>query len=107
MSIRTGLVQRAFTLLEFLAVATILAIIAVIVVPRMRVSADVAKQKVRDHHKAAINAAVERFHRDNHNWPADDLSDIGADLSYFPDGLPVDPIDGAAYSLDAITHRVN
>ncbi len=99
--------RRGFSLLELLAVVTILGIIAAIIVPRVAVSSATAKQKVRDHHAATINAAVERFYVDNNTWPANDLSDIGADITYFPDGLPVNPVDGSAYSLNATTHRVN
>ncbi len=99
--------RRGFSLLELLAVVTILGIIAAIIVPRVAVSSATAKQKVRDHHAATINAAVERFYVDNNVWPANDLSDIGADITYFPDGLPVNPVDGSAYSLNATTHRVN
>lgn len=96
-----------FSLLELLAVVTILGIIAAIIIPRVTVSSDTAKQRVRDHHKATINAAVERYYIDNNGWPAADLSDIGADLNYFPDGIPANPVDGSAYSLNTTTHRVN
>jgi general secretion pathway protein G len=99
--------RRGFSLLELLAVVTILGIIAAIIVPRVTVSSSTAKAKVRDHHKATINAAVERYYVDNNSWPAADLSDIGANVNYFPDGVPANPIDGTAYSLNATTHRVN
>ena len=100
--------KHGFSLLELLAVVTILGIIAAIIVPRVTVSSDTAKTKVRDHHKSTINAAVERWYIDkNGSWPANDLSDIGADVNYFPDGLPTDPVGGGAYSLNAVTHRVN
>jgi general secretion pathway protein G len=99
--------RRGFSLLELLAVVTILGIIAAIIVPRVTVSSSTAKTKVRDHHKATINAAVERYYVDNNSWPANDLSDIGANANYFPDGVPTNPVDGAAYSLNATTHRVN
>jgi general secretion pathway protein G len=104
---KRGLKKRGFSLLELLAVVTILGIIAAIIVPRVTVSSATAKTKVRDHHKATINAAVERYYIDNGAWPANDLSDIGANVNYFPDGLPTNPIDGTAYSLNATTHRVN
>jgi prepilin-type N-terminal cleavage/methylation domain-containing protein len=104
---KRGLKKRGFSLLELLAVVTILGIIAAIIVPRVTVSSATAKTKVRDHHKATINAAVERFYIDNGTWPANDLSDIGANVNYFPDGLPTNPIDGTGYSLNATTHRVN
>jgi general secretion pathway protein G len=99
--------NRGFSLLELLAVVTILGIIAAIIVPRVTVSSSTAKTKVRDHHKATINAAVERYYVDNNTWPALDLSDIGVNANYFPDGVPANPVDGSAYSLNATTHRVN
>jgi prepilin-type N-terminal cleavage/methylation domain-containing protein len=107
MNSRNARKRHGFSLLELLAVVTILGIIAAIIVPRVSVSSSTAKQKVRDHQKATINAAVERYYIDNNAWPANDLSDIGANASYFPSGLPTNPVDGSAYTLNAKTHRVN
>jgi prepilin-type N-terminal cleavage/methylation domain-containing protein len=98
--------RAGFSLMELLAVVTILGIIAAIIVPRVTVSSDTAKQKVNSHNKATINAAVERWYIEKGTWPANNLSDIGADASYFPDGIPTNPINGTAYSLNATTHRV-
>jgi general secretion pathway protein G len=98
--------RSGFSLMELLAVVTILGIIAAIIVPRVTVSSDTAKQKVDAHNKATINAAVERFYIETGAWPAADLSDIGADTDYFPDGIPTNPVSGAAYALDATSHRV-
>lgn len=99
--------KSGFSLLELLAVVTILGIIAAIIVPRVTVSSTTAKQKVRDHHKATINAAVERYYIDVGTWPANDLSDIAANISYFPGGIPTNPVDNSAYSLNATTKRCN
>ena len=99
--------QAGFSLMELLAVVTILGIIAAIIVPRVAVSSDTAKQKVNNHNKATINAAVERWYIEKGTWPANNLSDIGADTNYFPEGLPSNPVNGTAYSLNATTHRVN
>jgi general secretion pathway protein G len=99
--------RRGFSLLELLAVVTILGIIAAIIVPRVTVSSATAKNKVRDHHKATINAAVERFYIDTNTWPANDLTDIAANVNYFRNGIPTNPVDGTSYSLNATTHRVN
>lgn len=100
--------QRAgFSLMELLAVVTILGIIAAIIVPRVTTSSDTAKTKVMAHHKGTINAAVERWYIEKGSWPANDLSDIGADATYFPDGIPTKPTDGTVYSLNATTHHVN
>ena len=99
--------RSGFSLMELLAVVTILGIIAAIIVPRVAVSSDTAKQKVNNHNKATINAAVERWYIEKGTWPANNLSDIGTDTNYFPDGLPTNPTNNAAYSLNATTHRVN
>lgn len=99
--------RTGFSLMELLAVVTILGIIAAIIVPRVTVSSDTAKQKVNAHNKATINAAVERWYIETGAWPANDLSDIGADPDYFPEGLPTNPVNGAAYTLNPTTHRVN
>ena len=98
---------KGFSLMELLAVVTILGIIAAIIVPRVAVSSDTAKQKVNSHNKATINAAVERWYIEKGTWPANDLSDIGADGNYFPSGIPANPTDNSAYTLNATTHRVN
>jgi prepilin-type N-terminal cleavage/methylation domain-containing protein len=107
MTKRWGRKQSGFSLLELLAVVTILGIIAAIIVPRVTVSSSTAKTKVRDHHKATINAAVERYYIDTGSWPAVNLSDIGGNINYFPDGLPTNPVDNSAYTLNATTHRCN
>ncbi len=99
--------RRGFSLLELLAVVTILGIIAVVVVPRISVSSTTAKQKEDAQNKAEINSAVERWYFEKGTWPANNLSDIRADINYFPQGLPTNPITGAAYTLNATTHRVN
>ncbi|MCA9210908.1 MAG: prepilin-type N-terminal cleavage/methylation domain-containing protein [Planctomycetales bacterium] len=99
--------RSGFSLLELLAVVTILGIIAVVVVPRVSVSSATAKQQADRQNKSEINAAVERWYFDKGVWPANDLSDIKIDNDYFPQGLPNNPVDGTAYTLNATTHRVN
>ena len=80
-----GIRKRAgFSLMELLAVVTILGIIAAIIVPRVAVSSDTAKTKVNTHNKATINAAVERWYIEKGAWPANNLSDIGADVELLP-----------------------
>ena len=92
--------------MELIAVVTILGIIAAIIVPRVNQGNDLAKDKACMHNRAEINITVERYYLHNNTWPANDLSDIGNDMDYFPDGLPTCPVSGAAYRLDATTHRV-
>lgn len=96
-----------FSLLELLAVVTILGIIAVVVIPRISVSSGEAKKNADRQNRAEINSAVERWYFEKGVWPKDDLSDIGTDSSYFPNGLPKNPVDNSTYSLNATSHRVN
>jgi prepilin-type N-terminal cleavage/methylation domain-containing protein len=98
--------RAAFSLMELIAVVTILGIIAALIVPRVNQGNDLAKEKTCVHNRAEINITVERYYLHNSSWPANDLSDIGGDPDYFPDGLPACPVSGAAYRLDPTTHRV-
>lgn len=95
-----------FSLLELLAVVAILGTIAAIILPRVTVTGATAKEKADAQNRAIINSAVERFYIMEGDWPELDLSDIGADPNYFPEGIPSNPVSGNAYELDATTYRV-
>ena len=92
--------------MELLAVVTILGVIAALVMPRVIGGGDVARHKACLHNRAEINITVERYYLHTDSWPATDLSDIGVNDDYFPDGLPTCPVSGAAYRIDGTTHRV-
>jgi general secretion pathway protein G len=98
--------RRGFSLIELLAIITILGIVAAIVVPHVALHSDTAKQKLDSHNKATINAAIERWYVEKGAWPKENLADVAADRSYFPNGLPSNPVTGAAYLLDPASHRV-
>jgi prepilin-type N-terminal cleavage/methylation domain-containing protein len=98
--------RRAFSLMELLAVVTILGVMAAMILPRVVISTDNAKEKTCFHNCAEINIAVERYYLHTGGWPANDLSDIGADPDYFPEGQPTCPFSGNAYQIDGTTHRV-
>lgn len=101
--------RHAFSLLELLAVVTILGIIAAIIVPRVTTSAAFAKEKTCRHNCAHIASAVERYRESTGVWPSADLNEVDGALDYFPDGLPTCPVSGAAYTLDTAgdLYRVN
>jgi len=98
--------RPAFTLLELLAVAAILGIIAWIVVPRLSTNAFDSKRNTCYVIKGEVEVQAELWYRAMGTWPSPDLSDIGSDSNFFPEGLPVCPVDGTEYRLDATTHRV-
>lgn len=55
---------------------------------------------------ARINTIAEMWNIMKERWPNVSLSDIGRDIDYFPSGIPQCPVDGSAYRLDPVTHRV-
>ena len=89
--------RTGFSLLELLAVVTILGIIAVVVIPRISVSSDTAKKNANKQNIAEINGAIERWYFEKGSWPT--MAGLGSDANYFPDGLPDNPVDGT-YALD-------
>jgi type II secretory pathway pseudopilin PulG len=92
--------------MELLAVVTIIGVIAALIVPRIVLNSDAAKEKSCLHNRTEINIAVERYYIHTSVWPANNLSDIAADPDYFPEGLPMCPVSGNAYLLDGTLHRV-
>ncbi len=96
--------KRGFSLLEMLAVVTLIGIIGAIIVPRISGQAFDAKKKVCHQYKADINTALDRYWFDNGAW-ATALSDI-ENNNYYPESIPNCPVDGVPYTIDATTHRI-
>ena len=89
-----------FSLLELLAVVTILGIIAVVVIPRIAVSSNTAKVNAQAQTVSEINAALERHYFDYGSFPT--LANLWVTTNpdgqkYFPDGQPIDPLTGVAF----------
>jgi general secretion pathway protein G len=102
-SIQKSRKRGGFSLLELLAVVTILGIIAVVVIPRISVSAGAAKANANSQNMSEINSAIERFYFNNGSYPTN-LADLTAD--YFPEGVPTNPVTETAYTIDSTTHRI-
>ena len=99
--------RKGFSLLELLAVVTILGVIAAVIISRFSDTSYTAKKKLNAHNKAVVNATVERYYLDKSAWPSADLTELNNN-SYFPDGIPVSPWDGTTkYKISTTTHRVN
>lgn len=99
--------RRAYSLLEVIAVVVIAGVIAAV---GMMKYASTDKSRIKKDAcgatKADIELQVQMWYRTKAAWPATTLSDIGAQTKYFPKGLPVCPVDGSAYTIDATTHQV-
>jgi general secretion pathway protein G len=102
-SIRRHSARPGFSLVEILAVVTILGILALVIVPRF---ADKSKDSACRVNIGNIEVQAQLWYRNKGQWPAGDLSDIGNDPRYFPDGLPKCPVDGASYDFDASRSQV-
>jgi len=100
--------RSGFSLTELVAAAAILGTIAAMGLPRIVDTTTEAEKEACYVNQGDIEINVQRYYRDNGSWPATDLSNIEppSTSEYFPEGVPVCPVDGTAYTIDANTHRV-
>jgi prepilin-type N-terminal cleavage/methylation domain-containing protein len=97
--------QHGFSLLELLAVVTILGIIAVVVVPRLGSSTATAKTKMCYQYKGDLNAAAEKYLFNEGKLPTK-LSDLESNPEYFSEPIPLCPVTKKPYSFDSKTGRI-
>lgn len=97
---------RGYSLLELLAVVAILGVLATVVVYRMNQSSADARSNACYVNRGEIELQAQLWHRHHDSWPATDLGDLGDDAEYFPDGLPVCPVDGTPYTFNQSTQKV-
>src|SRR5262249_6928431 len=90
----------AFSLMEVMAVLVILGLVAAVIVPGLSAYQVSAKKSACYANKGDIELQVKLWKRNKSTYPAANLSDIGADTSYLPGGLPVCPVDGTAYTIN-------
>jgi prepilin-type N-terminal cleavage/methylation domain-containing protein len=98
--------RRGYSLLELIAAITILLILAVIVLPRFGSSTANAKSRGCEANRRNIEVQARLWYRTKGSWPATNLSDMGANTSYLPEGIPTCPVDGSAYTLSSTTHQI-
>jgi prepilin-type N-terminal cleavage/methylation domain-containing protein len=98
--------STAFSLLELIAVVTIIGIIAAIILPKASLARNEAAEKSCLHNRMLINSAVERYAVTTGAYPAD-LNVLATDQNYFPEGIPVCPVSGHAYTLNTTTNRID
>ncbi len=98
--------SSGISLLELLAVVTLVGILAVIVIPRFSSQSVNAKRNACTVNKHNIEVQCQLWMRQKNASPRTDLTDIGADRVYFPEGVPPCPVDNSAYTIDATTQRI-
>ncbi len=96
-----------FSLVEMTVVIIIIGILAMVVIPRLSGNSLDARKNACYVNKSGIEVQVQVWYRNKGSWPAGDLSDIGAERDYFPDGMPACPVDGSVYALDGVSHEVS
>ncbi len=96
-----------FSLVELMGVLAILGLLASVVLPRVLGSDESAKSAACATHKGDIEIQAELWMHNTGSWPAGNLGNIGADINYFPAGLPTCPVDGTAYTIDPLKGRVS
>ncbi|MDX1962082.1 MAG: type II secretion system protein [Pirellulales bacterium] len=98
--------RGGFNLLEMLATVTIIGIVAMIVLPRFGDHARQSQTESCALQRLNLEVQAQLWFRGKGTWPAGNLQDLGNDPAYLPDGLPACPVDGSAYMLDPVTHRI-
>ena len=95
-----------FSLMELMAAVVILAIVAAYIIPRVGSYNTTAKKNACSMNQGEIELQVKLWRRNNGSYPQANLSDIGGNIAYFPEGLPTCPVDGTAYTIDTTTGLV-
>lgn len=92
--------------MELLVVLTIMGALILIAMPRFAEHGDDSKKNACDVNQGNLELQAQLWFRNKGTWPAADLSDIGTDTSYLPDGLPTCPVDGSAYTFSSSTESI-
>ena len=98
--------RNGISLLELMAAVTIIGVIAYVTVPRLGTGASEAKKEACHVNREIINVQSALWKRDNGTWPSTTLTSIGADVDYFPEGIPRCPVDGSSYTIDTTSGAV-
>ena len=100
---RRGSERKGFTFLEMLAVVTILGILAVVIIPRIGGQTMMAKKNVCYQYKGDLNSALERYYFEHGSFPAS-VDELTPD--FYPEAIPVCPVNNQSYTIDAVTGRI-
>ncbi len=96
----------AFSLVELVAVVAMLGVLATIIIRRVSGHYDTGKAAACHVYQGDIEIQAELWHHNTGTFPASNLATIGADIGYFPEGLPTCPVDDSTYTIDTTTGLV-
>ena len=98
--------RRGLSLVELLAVVMLIGILSAVIVPQFAGPSDDAQARACEVNRGNVEIQAQLWFRNKGVWPQTDLSNIGADTSYFPDGPPTCPVDGSSYTFNTSTQLV-
>lgn len=98
--------RHGLSLLELLASLTIMGVLAAVLIPRISVGTSATKSGSCRVNREVIEVQSALWHRSHGSWPTSNLSNVGADRAYFPEGLPTCPVDQSNYQIDSATGKV-
>jgi len=87
-----------------MAVVTIMGILVTTVVPRLTHHTRFAKIKVCSQYEGDLETSLERYYFDHGTMPSN-VNDLSP--TYYPDTVPVCPVDGSTYLIDGTTGRIS
>jgi general secretion pathway protein G len=93
--------RTGFSLTELMAVVAVVGVIALIAVPRLTAGSTESKAAACAAYRGNIEIQAELWRHNTGDWPAANLSDVGADPLHFPEGLPTCPVDGIPFTINA------
>jgi prepilin-type N-terminal cleavage/methylation domain-containing protein len=98
------LTRKGFTLLELLAVVTLIGIVSAMVITRVSAQALEAKKKCCLQYKGDLNSAIEHYYIMEGAFPAQ-VSDLYD--KYYPEAIPNCPVTNTPYTIDPATNRID
>jgi type II secretory pathway pseudopilin PulG len=89
-----------------MAVVAILGVLAAVIVPRVLGHHSNAKRAACLANQGEIELQVKLWRRTNGSYPVANLSNIASNAAYFPEGLPICPVDGTPYTISTTSGLV-
>lgn len=102
---RRRTLRPGFSLLELIAVITIMGVLVGIAVQRISISGVVAKGECCRKYRVDLNQAIERYRFENGKLP-ESLAVIG-NSDIYPESIPSCPVTGQTYILDEDIGRIS